>query len=396
MEENLPFEKWHQQFEEDFTVIGRSMEELSSLYEKLPVPEAVKKRFIDTSLKNKSAWYACLVNSNIDHHLLPEYLESRQSRNILIKKETDQYFKSVDNFNLLQAKSNSSLYEHILLQGDQPQNSGVDLFSSQLSDSSVKCPKALQSIFANWNTSFRDYGDLESTVYGLVEWHAQNQYSFSSRRQTVLWFSYRLWKQFGQAAFCLNIEHYLFQKWQKESVPGANIKDLILFLKSEIERNREALNVLFKEHILFTELKPGQKLVSNFLFSIGFDMLAQEEQQPLMKILLRKGYLELSDIDQKSDPEKVKSDAAAWFEKGLIFMVNEDGERYISLNPSYSEKADRLSKFNNIRILKRELEWDEFISQLVTKPIAPKATMPVPDAEPVMAKPARRQKAFFG
>lgn len=397
MEENSPFGKLHQQFGEEFTVIGKSMEELSSLYEKLPVAEAVKKRFIDSSLKNKSAWYACLVNSNIDFLLIPEYLESRLSRNILIKKETDQYFKSIENFPMLSGKPNSSIYENILVVGDAPPSNGIDLFSSHVPDNSNKCPGSLQQLFAGWNADMKTCGRLESTVYGLLEWHAYNEFSFFSHRQSVLWFNYMLWKQFGQVTNCLNIENYLFHKWQKEASPELNIKGMIGFLKSEIERNREALNSVFKEHIRFAELKPGQKLISNYLFSIGFKMQVAadpEHQNPVLKLLLRKGYLELTDIDQKADPEKVKSDVEDWFRKGIVFMVNEDSERYISLNPSYSEHAARLSKFSNIRPLKREMEWEAFISQSLTKPIVAKESISIP--EPEMVRVVKRQKAFFG
>jgi hypothetical protein len=373
------------------------MEEMSSIYLKLPVPESVKKRFTDHILKNKSAWYACLVNSNIDVLLLPEYIESRQNRNILIKKETDQYFKSLDGFSLLSGKSNASLYECILVSDDAPQSPGIDLFSG----STVKnegCPETLHKIFENWNQTLSGYSKLESLVYAVLEWHAANQYTFSGNRQVILWFNYQLVKQFGQPALTLNLENYLFHHWQKENLEIENaIKGLINFIQSEIAKNTSLLNTIYKEHIDFAALKPGQKLVSGYLFSIGFNIQlpAHIHPLPVIKTLLKKGYVEIHDLGQKADMEKIRMTLEELFSIQRIMMVNEDGYLYISLNPSYRSGSGRLDAYTNIERLAPEVNWEGFVSQPVTKTIMPKAAKITIEPETV-APVKRRQKAFFG
>jgi hypothetical protein len=394
MPNSLPFEQLHQLFGSEFTTIGKSLEDLSSLYQQLPVAGNVKKRFIDNSLKNKSGWYACLVNTNIDVLLLPEYLESRQSRNILIKKETDQYFKSIENFDRLSCQSNICLYENILVEGDVPQSSGLDLFSNHVKETG-KCPEGLQKLFGTWNLSLKGYGNLETIIFSFYEWHMSNQFSFSAQRQNVLWLNYQLWKQFGQMTFSLGLENYLFHHWQKESRDPKNaVKDILSFLKTEIEKNEAALNTLFRTEIGFEHLKPQQKLISGYLFSCGFkvQLPVKVQQSPFVKILLSKGYIELNDLEQKT--ETVKNIFEELHDLEIIFMAHEDEERYICLNPSYREHKGRLSKYSNIEFVKRELQWEEFISQSLTKVIIPKVIETVP--EPVKETVSKRQKAFFG
>jgi hypothetical protein len=82
----IPFETLYKELEEEFSGLEKSLEKLSELYRTIPVGEPQKRNFTEQNLKQKSAWYACLVNHNIDILLLPEYLESKQSRNILLKK----------------------------------------------------------------------------------------------------------------------------------------------------------------------------------------------------------------------------------------------------------------------------------------------------------------------
>ncbi len=399
MQNTVPFEQLHQLFETEFTTLGKSLEGLSSLYQRLPVPETLKKRSIDISLKHKSAWYACLVNSNIDVLLLPEYIESRQSRNILIKKETDQYFKSIEQFSKLSGKSNTSLYECILVSGEVIQNTGTDLFSNCVTDS-VSCSEHIHAIFENWNLTLSGYGKLESILYAFLEWHIANHNRFVGQRQSVLWLNYQLWKVYGSSVFSLNLENYLFHNWQKEKMDAVNaMKDILNFLKSEVEKSKSSLNILFKEQIDFDQLKSQQRIISGYLFSVGFDVKlpVHIQQLPIIKILLRKGYIELTDLGQKPDIEKIKNALDELFSLGMIFMISEEEERYISLNPSYKESPGRLSKYNNIEEIKPEMDWDGFINQPV-KVIIPKVirTLAEPEPEAEMDTVRKRQKAFLG
>ncbi|MBL7836123.1 MAG: hypothetical protein JNM67_01280, partial [Bacteroidetes bacterium] len=91
----LPYDILYKELREEIRSVEKSFQSIQRLYKNLPLSESIKRNFSESKLKQKSAWYACLVNPNIDILLLPEYLESKQSRNILLKKETDQYFKSL-------------------------------------------------------------------------------------------------------------------------------------------------------------------------------------------------------------------------------------------------------------------------------------------------------------
>jgi hypothetical protein len=397
MQDTLPFENFHQLFAAEFTTLGKSLERLSTIYNKLPVSEPVKKKLLETSLKNKSAWYACLVNSNIDVLLLPEYIESRQSRNILIKKETDQYFKSLENFEMLGGKSNTSLYECLLVTGDGAQNTGIDLFSSHVVETE-KCPQRLHQLFENWNVTLSSFTKPEALLYGFYEWHETNQLNFSGNRQAVLWLNYQLWKQYGQCALNINMEHYLFNHWHRnEQNAEEAIRNLVGFILEETERSITMLHGVFREYIDFANLKPGQKLISGYLFSTAFTTILPLPMQLLafMKPLLKKGYVELNDLAQKTDLEKAKTVFEDLFQKGMVMMVKEDGESYISLNPSFRAQESRLTKYINILPVHRSFNWEEFAAQSITKPIVPKAAKISPESEkePVVRK---RQKAFFG
>ena len=397
MHNNQTFEQLNRKYGDEIDSIGKSLEKLSVLYSKCPVPESARKRFTDASLKVKSAWYSCLVNSNIDVLLLPEYLESRHNRNILIKKETDQYFKSIEYFSTLMGKPNTIVYETILVTGDMTQNAGMDLFSGHARET-VTCPADIQKLFGSWNISLKDFQDPAFTIFAFFDWHAANRFSFTGKRQSLLWLNYQLWKLYGPVSYSLNLEHYFFHHWQKANSDAQNsIGNLLEFLRSETERIHHALNELYKEHIEFNNLKPYQKLVSGYLFSNGFNAGIPahfQQQHPVMKILLKKGYVELNDFGQKPDMEKLRQLFEELFSSRMTLMVQENDERYICLNPSYREQADRLSKYRNTRETAPKFEWEEFIGQSITKPIIPKPSRAVPEieAEPVR----RRQKAFFG
>ena len=101
-------------FTNEIHLVNEELEAISSLYKNIPLNETRKKTFLEKSFKSKSAYYACLVNTNIDALLIPEYLETKLSRNILIKKETEQYFRSIENFHLHTIQTPSSIYECIL------------------------------------------------------------------------------------------------------------------------------------------------------------------------------------------------------------------------------------------------------------------------------------------
>jgi hypothetical protein len=227
MRDHLIFEQLHKIFSNDFKLVNEELESISGLFKNIPLSETTKKSFLEKSFKNKSAYYACLVNSNIDTLLIPEYLETKLSRNILIKKETEQFFKSIDNFRLHTIQNTASVYECILFSEEAEQNNSFDLFSNQAPES-ASCPEGLKLIFEQWTEDFKAYSPLETIFYSILDWHAYNQFSFSNRRQILLYLNYQLWKQYGNIFQKLDLEASLFNHWSLEALDSIKAIKIIL------------------------------------------------------------------------------------------------------------------------------------------------------------------------
>ena len=151
-------------------MVNEELEAISSLYKNIPLNETRKKTFLEKSFKSKSAYYACLVNTNIDALLIPEYLESKLSRNILIKKETEQYFRSIENFHLHTIQTPSSIYECILFNEELELSNSFDLFTNQAPES-ASCPDELKVIFDQWLEDFKGYNSLEALFYSILDFN---------------------------------------------------------------------------------------------------------------------------------------------------------------------------------------------------------------------------------
>lgn len=400
----LPIEKLHKELVEEFSGLEKSLLHLSELFRLLPISDSQKKQFVESSLKQKSAWYACLVNQNIDILLLPEYLESKQSRNILLKKETDQYYKSFENFDFLNNKSNIELFECLLHSENQaPANNGFDLFSSQVVET-AKCPAKLEKVMSGWALSNGEYSELSSLVYQFLEWHEVNQFSFASNRQIILWLNYQFRKLYGNISFMFNHELYFYHHWNKESRDmKSSVKELLSFWKKEVETTSESLKALYRDQINYDHLHSGQRIIANHLFETGFKtqypMPIQMSQFPALKPLLKKGFVSLSDFVGKEDFEKYQELLDQLLEQQFILPVKED-EIYICLNPSFDNNGNRFSQYVNLKKEVVKADWNEFISQSISKPIAPIEVKIEPTAalEPVFIpelKPVKK-KAFFG
>ncbi len=402
----LPYDILYKELREEIRSVEKSFQSLQRLYKNLPLSESIKRNFSESKLKQKSAWYACLVNPNIDILLLPEYLESKQSRNILLKKETDQYFKSLDHFDLLGSKHAVELYECILYSDAQnPSSSGVDLFSSQVVES-VKCPEALKTALLNWSGKFETFGQLSSIMFEFMEWHKFNQFSFASNRQCLLWLNFRFRQAFGSISSLFNHEHYFYHHWNKESRDmKTSVKELLQNWKKEAEQIKQDLSNLYRNNIAFNHLKSAQKIVANHLFEHEFEIHyptpVQMSQYPALKPLLKRGFVELSDFGSKENFDKYSQLLNDLLAQNFIMTVKED-EVFISLNPSYFSQKSRFKDYVNINLSQDPIELNAFIEQTitVTKPIqidepvqeasVSETILTVPDIKPI------RKKAFFG
>lgn len=400
MQNKLKFEKLKEKFTEEFSELEVSLRKLSSLYRNIPITDSMKKNWSEGLMKRKSAWYACLVNTNIDVLLLPEYLESRQNRNILLKKETDQYYRSFENFDLLGSKNNLELFECVLFSEDNSPNNGFDLFSAQVTET-AKCPQKVSDMFDVWQESNENYNDLEQLVLGFFEWHELNDYNFAGQRQMVLWFNYQLKKLFGAVACRFNLEEHFFKQSKQESSNlEKELKSFLGHLQDEVNVNLDALKQNYKQNIGFENLKPNQKLVANHLFYIGFDhhfpIPVQISQYPGFKSLLKKGFISISDFGSKPEFEKYEPVMNVLLEKGFIVPV-EEGEMYYCLSTKSANSNSRLLPYINVSYSSYALEWEKFISQYEVK--ANKVVEMAIEKLPVMEIPEfkpKKKKVFFG
>lgn len=400
MQNKLKFEKLKEKFTEEFSELEVSLRKLSSLYRNIPITESAKKNWSEGLMKRKSAWYACLVNTNIDVLLLPEYLESRQSRNILLKKETDQYYRSFENFDLLKSKNNIELFECILFNEESNSNNGFDLFSAQVTET-AKCPQKVSEMFERWQELNQSTNDLEQLVFEFFEWLELNEGTFSGQRQMVLWLNYGFKKLYGSATGRFNFEEYLFNRGKQENNdPEKDIRSFLEYLQEEVKLNLDALKQNYKQNIGFENLKPNQKLVANHLFYIGFDhhfpIPVQISQYPGFKSLLKKGFISIADFGNKPEFEKYEPIMNTLLEKGFIVPV-EEGEMYYCLSTRTSNKNSRLLSYVNIGNTAYALEWEKFISQYEVKDnkVVEMAIEKLPVMEIPEFKP-KKKKVFFG
>lgn len=375
--------------------LNTALSSLSVVFKNLPVSELTKNKRIHKSVKEKAAWYACIVNPNIDVLLLQEYFESKQSRNILLKKETEQYQLTVNHFvELKTCTTNVSVYENLLGEKAEEVNS-FDLFSTPVV-SKQKCPADLVKLFAQWQLKPGNSNQLETALVQFCEWHALNNFSFNGQRHFILWFNYQLWKIYGDASALINVEHYFFHHWNKESRQiDASIKSLVNFIQETCIALELELKALYRSEIKFDTLEPLQKIANNYLYHIGFScegisVSTEDYSLQLNKLLLKKGFLCSEEINYKLTSEKVKLTIQNWYKTGLVDVVVNENNWYAYIKASENQ-SNRLQTYCNVQYQTQEPDW----SKLVTKPII---QMQVSERQPEsVAKPAAsRQKAFFG
>lgn len=381
------FEQIKLKLNNEFSALENSLNHLSNLVNKIPISEKSKKAINSKNLKLKSAWYACLVNSNIDYLLIPEYLDSKQSRNILIKKETDEFYQSFDSFDLLKGKGNVELFECILNKGEIKES--FDLFSSPVVET-AKCPEGLKAMFAQFDKNQTKWSQLEKTMMLFYAWHQYNHYSFKDNRQLILWLNFQLWKLYGNLVFHINTEHYFFHHWNKESRDCLNtFKDFIHFIQQSIVDIEKNFKEEFKEEIQFDQLKTAQKIANNYLFSISFnlELPVQIIRNPLVKYFCQKGYLDYND-EIKSDKKEALIEL---LEMGFVQSVIEDGAYSFVINTGFN-KQNHLLKYENVKASKQEIDWE---IALKTEAKKVSITQAIKEEKVKMNQPIK-QKAFFG
>lgn len=384
------------QLKNDLLNTEQALFELTKIYNKLPIVDSIKKPFIKQALIEKSAWYACIINSNIDILLLPEYLENGQTRNILLKKETEQYIASIQQFDDIKAQSTQEIYETILfLKNEQEIQQSFNLFSSQI-QKTENCPEQLINLFSEWNgDNLSD--SLEDMVFKLIDWHSLNHNNFNNQRQIILWFNLQLWKKFGSISSRLNLEHYFYHNWNKVNrEPHLFIKEFNEFLKAEVSKSKNALNQLFRANIQYETLKTPEKIAANYLFNNGFETVLNKDYQnnvSLNKTLLKKGFISFTDLCVIGDLEKFKTTIETLYNEEKIELVYANNEISLAIKTNGSQKS-KLSDYNysNKKLQKESI--NAFFNQ--KRQFLKSTAIEFIPEQTFVSQKAVTQKAYFG
>jgi hypothetical protein len=398
------FKELHNKFEGDISKLECAFIEISKIFNKLPIGDSFKKPLLQHTLKEKSAWYACLVNQNIDILLLPEFLESKVCRNILLKKETEQYHQSFEQFADLNTKSPNTLYE-ILLKDNAAQiiTQSFDLFSSNV-HKTIECPNDLKLQFNVWEKETENYNELEEILFTFIQWHTHNHFNFSNQRQIILWLNYRLWKLYGSIVFNINLERYFYHHYNKESRSiGSALKELIDFIVSELQNSKTILLNVFRTHIKFEELSTSEKIASNHLFYSVFETNLPSkfvQNITLSKTLLKRGFLKLEDFSNPIECEKLSPQVEELLALNFIELKKENNSICLCLN-TQTKETSRLGKYNNMPLVKEKMQLNHFLEQIVFekelhKPIISVLETTTPKETLVSETIKERKKVFFG
>jgi hypothetical protein len=388
-------------FSEAFIGLNKALNRAVQLFAKLELTEIQTKEFIKGSVKSKSAWYACLVNSNIDVLLIPDFIESKQSRNILIKKETDQYVRSLSEFSEIKNQDSLKLYNSLLYcQSEEPKAAGLDLFSNQ-AQTVQSCPAELKALFTNSEQSYSSISNLEKSIFLFLDW-IQNEAFKDSKRQSVLFLNYQFWKQFGVFTQRINVELFLFEHLNRKQFDEAEfLNNFFLFMNAAIESELKTLKTVYKNKVSYHEFNNSQKLVFNYLYenNLNLDLGENATCSEYLKISLRsKGFINQEDFKNAADQVQFSVELNTLLQSGLLIIEKSNGEISLFLNTSAKNKNSRLYTYQNIAENKSELSLEEFKNQILIKP----STVVQFEQNSVNSEvtsntfTAKRQKAFFG
>ncbi|MEN9738564.1 MAG: hypothetical protein RLZZ318_598 [Bacteroidota bacterium] len=401
MRDRLFYEQLKGQLHGSLQAFEIALEQTISLLKHCPISDEFKQDLLSNRLKIKSAWYACMVNSNIDELLIPEYLESKQSRNILFKKETDQFYKSIVDFEALKPKSMADLYNRILYSEEaKAKTFGMDLFSSQVVNS-ADCPDEFKQLFDTWQSRFEGFTWLECLLFEMAEWHQAADNGFSNQRQCLLFLNYQLWQRFGSGFQLINLEQSLHQNMADwSSKPQGCLKHILESVAQDLKALQDLIIDQYCQQVQFDRLRHREQTLVNFLIEQRFDLSAIPkvkfaEAGYLIKCLNHKGFIELKDVE--ADWNNQEAALKLLLNEGIVEMSSEwDGKVNLYLNTSLCNVSKRLYKYQNVQIkLQQQGHLDQFKSQTVSTPIVPIDT-PTVVLKPTAEQGPSRPKAFFG
>jgi hypothetical protein len=390
----------------DLVGLNEKLQSLSLLFKNLPVSELEKKNWLETGLKQKSAWYACCVNTHIDVLLLPEFLENKQSRNILLKKETEQYLKTFSLFENTKQLTMKEKYE-VFVSGEvkAAKANHFDLFSAQATEQ-IKCPDKLNRLFLECEKVFTDLSAFEKMILTFSIWHLYNKMNLSNQRQMLMWMNEQLYHQFGMVSKKVNLEEFLFTQWNDDKLDwSSGFVKWVQFLNKVCEELSDSLKQIYKDSIGFNQLKSNQKLVVNHLFNQSFDIkfpsVESETEDGFLKQLQSKGFIVRQDIKEDKQEQEAKRLLGSLVHAQCVEVMNE-GDIYFCINPSINRNSGRLDVYTNIKrqAIDFETKWQEFLNQKIGE--AKTVEMPIFEQKSSTLEPQLqvqvpvKKKVFFG
>ncbi len=369
------------------------LKKLNNLFSNIPFEDKIKRKLIQDKLKFKSAWYATLVNPLIEINLIPEYLQSENCTNLLLKKETETYYKSVAGFSWLKDNNDVELFENILI--DDNKKVKTDLFNVT-SSTTYNCHKELSDFFIEFNTNHQHLDDISKILFLFFNWHKNNNFNFENQHQIILWLNYKLFEAIGQATYLLPIEDFLYHQCQKSGreIPLL-ISDFFKFLALETEKLLSELKNEFQKNINFEILNTKQRIVSMHLFNSSFEtnFESQITKNRNLKMLFQKGFL---CFDNKFEYEiidsKTLSQLKYLFENKAINIEIDRNKLYFYIKTDLNIDQKWLY-YKNINIIENKEGYDEIIQNYLSSNIK---TTPINSLETIEKEFEIKKKAFFG
>ncbi|MBC7424911.1 MAG: hypothetical protein H7321_00130 [Bacteroidia bacterium] len=347
------------QFNPLWVELDARIAKFEKLLKRLPLAETRKLKLIQETAKEKSGYFACAVNNNIDLLLLAEFFETKKSRNILLGRETERFQKIFGCYSMYSKSGLKDVYSSFDINENAPQAiSSFDLFSAVTPlktdnalplDISLKLEDIENFISAQSNMSFMLKGHI-------IAWEIYNIKSgFENNREALHYINFCIDAMDIKCYKLLNFEKGVTTLSNEKCGMKQWLEEFIKIWDQELTEKTAFLKELFRLDTGFHNFVPMQKTVSNYLFDTGFDtplhnLKVNETEQKLLRVALKNGTLMHTDIAKLFNLGKQSEEAREFLESGyLIPVINAEGEQVWVIRAGNTE-PHRLKKFERMPV----------------------------------------------
>ncbi len=327
---------------------------VAGLYKNVPIEKSIKTEWMHETLITKSGWYACLVNNNIHNQFLTEYFQHKQTRNILLKKEAEEYLKEIEKFSQNSALSNKEFFESLfIINSEKKTESRSDLFSNITQVKKQACEPELEKKFTEWD---KQDNTLTEEILHFFAWHKLDKYGFSNKRQKVIWLNFKLWKYWGNLTFILPIEEYLYKNiLPKSEIKTQDISLFIEYLRTTLINCEQKIKETYRFSYHYEQFQPIEKIANNRFFDALCKTIIPSENilvDDIIKIIFeeisKKGFA--NQYDLKTIEKELVHNALLKLQEQEQISVMETNMGW-AVFPFYPSTTNRLTQFNNTRDL---------------------------------------------